>query len=358
MSVADPQAALRILVIRRENIGDLVCTTPLLRALRQRFPNARIETLVNSYNAAVLNRHPDVDEVHVYTKLKHRAAGQSRWAIIGGYIALLWRLRRRRFDYMVVVGHGGTHRTVALARKLRPRHIVAFANSQGQVLRGVDLPVAADKLPLHEVENMYRLLTPFGIRSKPPAMCVVADPAEHQRAAASIEARAGASGRPRIAVHISARKPSNRWIEARVIELIRRIHDAEKAVFVLFWSPGAADNALHPGDDAKARTILQGLADVPIVGYPTDQLAQLIGGLSACDRVICSDGGAMHLAAALGKPILCFFGKSEATHWYPWGVPHVLLQPPSREVGDISVDQAFAAYQQLVRSPAPANVAS
>ena len=57
-----------ILVIRRDNIGDLVCTTPLITALRQRFPKAWIGALVNSYNARVLDGNPDQDEVFIYTK--------------------------------------------------------------------------------------------------------------------------------------------------------------------------------------------------------------------------------------------------------------------------------------------------
>jgi ADP-heptose:LPS heptosyltransferase len=60
---------MRILVIRRDNIGHLVCTTPLFAALRARHPQAHIAALVNSNNAAVLAGNPDVDEVHSYTKL-------------------------------------------------------------------------------------------------------------------------------------------------------------------------------------------------------------------------------------------------------------------------------------------------
>ena len=56
----------------------------------------------------------------------------------------------------------------------------------------------------------------------------------------------------------------------------------------------------------------------------------------------------MHIAAALGKPILCFFGKSDRTRWYPWRTRHVLLQPPSLNVADIGVEQAASAFEQLL----------
>jgi heptosyltransferase-3 len=73
----DSQAA-KILVIRRDNIGDLVCTTPLISALRRRHPRAHIAALVNTYNRQVLEGHPDLDAVYAYAKAKHRLPGQSR----------------------------------------------------------------------------------------------------------------------------------------------------------------------------------------------------------------------------------------------------------------------------------------
>src|SRR5260221_14738419 len=58
----------RLLLIQRDNIGDLVLSTPFIRVLRARYPSARIDALVNSYNAPVLERNPHVDSVFAYTK--------------------------------------------------------------------------------------------------------------------------------------------------------------------------------------------------------------------------------------------------------------------------------------------------
>jgi ADP-heptose:LPS heptosyltransferase len=55
----------------------------------------------------------------------------------------------------------------------------------------------------------------------------------------------------------------------------------------------------------------------------------------------------MHIAAALRKPILCFFGDSPASYWHPWGVPYRLLQPESRNASDITVDEALASFLDL-----------
>ena len=58
----------------------------------------------------------------------------------------------------------------------------------------------------------------------------------------------------------------------------------------------------------------------------------------------------MHVAAALGRPIVCFFGKSDAARWRPWGVPHRLLQPASLDVADIGVEDALSACAALGES--------
>ena len=91
----NPAKQKRILVIRRDNIGDLVCTTPLIGALRQRFPHGWLGALVNSYNAPVLEGNPDLDEVFVYTKAKHRSAAESLAAILWRRLMRMRRLRAR-----------------------------------------------------------------------------------------------------------------------------------------------------------------------------------------------------------------------------------------------------------------------
>lgn len=337
------------LVIRRDNIGDLVCTTPLIRALRQHYPHARICVLVNSYNAPVLQNNPDLDQVYAYTKLKHRTDGSSAWRLLWKRIAMLISLRRQRFDYAIFAGARFLPRGLRQARVIRPRHVIGFTD-HGLGGSAIDMPVTYElPRPMHEAENVFRLLEPLGIRGEPPDMRVVPDAGEVQRIRARIGARGGPSGKLRIGVHISARKPSNRWSSESFVRLIRELHVRHGADFMLFWSPGAEDHPQHPGDDAMSAQVVAGVQGVPLLPCATLRLEELIAGLSCCDVVVCSDGGALHIAAALGKPVLCFFGNSDATRWYPWKVPHVLLQPASRSVGDITVEEALRGFEQLFK---------
>ena len=344
MNQLSQKSGLKFLIIRRDNIGDLVCTTPVFTALRQRFPAARICALVNSYNAPVLAGHPAVDRLFVYTKLKHRAPGQSRLRLLWQRLRMHRELKKIGFDYILLPGD--QPRLLRFAHGLHPKHIVMFGQTP-VASKIVTIQPAQDAE--HETQAVYRLLGPLDIHGTPPATSIVPDTIEVDKARAVLAAQLAAA--PAIAIHISARKPSQRWPADSFVQLIRGLHERHGARFMLFWSPGAEDNPLHPGDDNKAAEIMRGLADIPILAFPTHTLQALIGGLSVCDFVICSDGGAMHLAAALGKPIVCFFGKSNAARWHPWSVPHVVLQTPSREVDDIAPQEALSAFEQLIMTP-------
>lgn len=337
------------LIIRRDNIGDLICTTPLIHALRQHYPKASICALVNSYNAPVLTNNPDVDAVFAYTKAKHRPPGTSAARVYWERLRLFARLRKMRFDYAILAAPRFQPRLLRLARLAGARRIVGFTEPDAHGSAHIDTSVPYGPLPspLHEVEDVFRLLQPLGIGGSPPSARIYPDPCEVAHARDTLQQAMPLTPTLIVGVHISARKPSQRWPAQYFAALMKQLHEKNGVAFMLFWSPGDTSNPLHPGDDAKAREIIAATSGLPVLPYPTHSLGQLIAGLSLCDKVICSDGGAMHIAAGLNKPILCFFGKSDSARWHPWGVPYQLLQPVSLEVTDISVTDALKGFERL-----------
>lgn len=323
-----------ILVVRRDNIGDLVCTTPLLAALRCRYPESWIGVLANSYNAPVLDDSHDIDEVFAYRKLKHLGSNEGALAALAGRIAMLWTLRMRRLDLAILAAGAQDTRGENLARLLSPGRIVRSG------------PIEAGQ---HEVERTFSGIRSLGFEGPIPPLRVVPS-AEYIGRTRGAISMAGLKA-PLIGVHISARRLVQRWPAERFAQLIRAMHDQFGAATLLFWSPGAESHPQHPGDDGKARTVMA-LADgkAPLLPCPTAALPELVAGLALCDAVVCSDGGAMHLAAALGKPIACFFGDSPVDRWRPWGVRHVLLQATSRKVDDITLEEAIDAVAELIHT--------
>ncbi|OBS09619.1 glycosyltransferase family 9 protein [Acidihalobacter prosperus] len=347
MPTLDVPTRPRILVIRRDNIGDLVCTLPMITALRRRYPEAHIAALVNSYNRDVLAGHPDLDAVYAYTKAKHREDGESVAGVYWRRIKLTLHLRRERFDYAVLGGAHFLPRALRLARPLGARHIVGFTEPGRRGAGAIDTPVPyGSGAGMHEVEDIFRLLAPFGIEGPPPAARLAPDAVLADAIRTGLPA--AAAGRPLVGLHVSARKPSNRWPVERFVELARRLHEAHGAHFLLFWSPGAPDDRFHPGDDDKADHLAAVLGPDLLTPCRTERLAELIAGLSLCDRVICSDGGAMHIAAALERPIVCLFGATDPVRWHPWATDYRLLQTPARDVSDVDVDAVLVAFSELM----------
>lgn len=327
----------RILIIRRDNIGDLVCTTPLIGALRQRFPEGWLGALVNSYNAPVLDGNPDLDEVFVYTKAKHRGSGESLPGILWRRLAMMRRLRQIRLDDVIIATTSPQPRVITLARWLKPKRTIGFGDA-----KELDVALPLDDASRHEVEDVFRVAAIYGIDGLPPA-CRVFAPAAVPPAPTLT-----------IGIHISARKSSQRWPAERFAETIKALAEPGPVRFMLLWSPGAEDNPLHPGDDAKAQDVLKRVgAGAAVIARPTQTLPELIAALAECDALICADGGAMHLGAGLGLPIVCLFGNSGAARWRPWGVPYRLLQKPTLDVQDISVDEVISAFNAL-RADIPA----
>lgn len=334
----------RILIIRRDNIGDLVCTTPLLTAVRARFPNAFIAVYANSYNAPVVAHDDQIDEVYTYTKAKHRSGGDRLFRTYFDRLKTLRALRQARFDHVIVAEPGGSRRALKLARWLRAKQIVRFCESH-ETPRRNEQCVAPDPA-LHEVEDIFRLATPLGIEGQPPATRVTVREAARRAMRERLQAAGVVDGAPLIGVHISARKPSQRWPIERYVALIDALHTRYQSKMVLLWSPGTSDDPHHPGDDDTAAEIRKRVAAETVIPVATMELETLIAALNECRVVFCSDGGAMHLAAALQKPIVCLFGKSNAQRWRPWGVPHRVLQDhktlEASSIGDASALQACA----------------
>ncbi len=319
----EAQGAPRILVVRRDNIGDLACTTPLIDALRARHPGAHLAALVTTYNAAVLARNPALDSVHVYEKLKHRSG--SFLANVRARLRLYSRLRAERLDCVLVPAPAP--QSLRLARSLKPKQVIA-----------------ADAVPSdtrHEVERTFALGAALGVEGAPGPMRVYPE----ARLQARLRERLGAG--PWVAVHISARRPAQRWPLERYAGLIEAL--ACEVRVMLLWAPGAKDDPRHPGDDEAAAQLLEAARAAAPVAVPTPELATLIAALSLAERVVCPDGGAMHLAAALAKPVVALFGDSPPERWRPWGVPHRVVRHESRNVADLTVSSVLDAYAQLVR---------
>lgn len=337
---------MKALVVCRDNIGDTLLTTPLISALVNE-GGYQVDVLANSYNAGVLARNPDIGTIYIYQKIHHRAAGESRFGILLRRVKIMWYIRRTHYDIAVIAKSRWDGRVLKWGTLSGAVRILALGERTHPVITDLVTPPAGSHE--HLVRRFHRMLAPLGIRSSAGPLVLHADPA----AVAALYARYGIdAGQPVIGLQISARRVLQRWPEANFIALARMIVATGPCRIILLWSPGAADNPTHPGDDELAARIVSACHLPCLIPIATRSLAELTAAMQLCDSVVTSDGGAMHIAAGLGKRIVALFGDSDPVCWAPWRVPHRILQGEGNNVASISPRQVHEALRGL-NSDAP-----
>jgi ADP-heptose:LPS heptosyltransferase len=334
----DPE---KILFIRRDNIGDLVCTTPAIRAVRERFPRARISLLVNTYNADIVRDHPDIDQIYVFQKPKH-APGRWRWAVLWENFRLFHRIRRERYD--VAIGCGIYNKTLSHYTFFTGarRRIGYVRDNAGRFFYNV--PVTPSTRREHEVVKVFRLLAPLGITGEPGEMVLKPDAGEVRKFADFVAARRADPARPLLAVAISARIRRHQWPLENFMALIDKC--LAVADVLILWAPGSQRSVTYPGDDEAAARVI-GRFKPALLAYPTPTLKALVAALNGADAVLTLDTGNLHLASALHKPLLALMTERNVPLWAPWKTRSRLVTSPG-DVADIGVEQVWPEVLSLL----------
>lgn len=318
------QISPNILVIRLGLLGDMVCTTPMLEAIKTRFPSGRLCLLSNEYNRPVVARNPHIDRLYTYIHTKDRQRNPRP-----GFFASLidaWRvkrdLKREHFDWIIVCNGGFNKPSVRIAQGLGGK-IISATREDGSYEYRIDVPVSGLLEPVeHEIIRTFRLLAPLGIgmAELPQRLTLSAIP---ERIAAMQLAHPRSSGkRLRLGVHISASEPSRQWPIQAFAQLINTMAATHPDVEVLAF--------YGRGQEASRQTLADAL-QAPVNFVAPGDIDDLMASLTLCDLLVCNDGGVLHLAAGLGIPIVGLFeGNPMKTGcWYPWGVVYTSVSAPN-----------------------------
>jgi lipopolysaccharide heptosyltransferase II len=305
----------RILLLRLERIGDLLMSLGAIRAVRQLAPRASIDLVVGSWNEPVARTIAEVDSIEVLDApwLSRGGPGSSISSLISRAVA--WRARR----YDLAINFEGDIRSHALmAGSFAPR-LVGFDMAGGG-------PVLTDRVPhdprRHTAASGLRLVE-RAFDLSPGVLPGPLDPhaAGHWRLelpdAVRTEAdrRLAALGlthgtRPILAFHVSGGRAIKQWPVERFAEVARSLAASHDASMLLTGTSGD-----RPLVEAAAR----GLSDVPHVHVLAGSLDLLTLGavLARCALVVTGDTGPMHLAAAVGAPLVAVFGPSSPERYGP-----------------------------------------
>ncbi len=314
----------RALVVKLRHHGDVLLTSPVFQVLRNRAPGAEIDALVYADTRDMLEGHPAISRIHTVDRGWKREGLATQVHHESG---LFQALRERGYDLIV---HLTDHwRGAWLAGLLRPRWSVAPArDSRFWSLAFTHRYPLPRHTPRHAVEanlDALRRIGTYPTEEEKPLVLVPGDAADAR--VTQLLAAAGLADAPFIHVHPTSRWLFKAWTDAKNGELIRALA-ADGHRIVVTAAP-----------DARERAVLDRIlaaAGVPVVDLAGQLSLRELAALTARARLFVGvDSAPMHIAAAMGTPVVALFGPSGEHEWGPWRVPHriVTSDHPCRPCG-------------------------
>ena len=346
---------MKILVVKRDKIGDLLLTTPVFAHLRQALPAVRIHVLANDYNAWVVADNPHLERVWVYRRTRH--AGSLRVTAALEQLRQFFALRGEHFDVAIAAGGEESPRAIRRALAARAARTIGYAGDRRRY--GARL---TDPLPPpvtgHEIERMFGLVAPLGVAPPPIApLPEFRPPRQWLDDARRWLAEAGIMPGDYVVLGLSARDAPKLPSQDQVLRWAARFRRDWGCATLLQFTPGDAGNALYPGSEAMAREILA-VAPSYLRGMP-DGLPAALGLIHLARTSLLPDSGLMHFAAASPGGVAGMFADtarlSSPARWGPRGPRAVALEAP-RAIPDLDDAVVFAAVAPLLDNRDPGRV--
>ena len=292
---------MKILVRSPNWVGDAVMAIPALQAIRQRWPRAEMCVLAPTWVADLYRGQNYADRSIVY---EGQGRGRHRSLLAKERVAA--ELRAERFDAAVLLQNAIDAAWVAWRAGI-PERIGYAREARGWMLtRAVPVPRPGETPP-HESYYYLELLRRAGWLAQLPRVEEIhLQVSDEARGSAQVRllAAGARSGARRVALAPGAAYGSAKcWLPERYAELADRLIAECAAEIVLFGAPGERDMAERIASGMKHQAI--NLAGATRIG-------ELPGLLSACDLFVGNDSGAMHVAGAVGLPVVAIFGPTDA----------------------------------------------
>lgn len=310
-NVSDPMPYRRILFIKPSSLGDIVHSLPALAALRRRWPQARITWLVKRQWAELLERVEGLDQVWAV------GSGPARW------LSEVPRLRAERFD--LAVDLQGLFRSALLAWLAGCPVRIGFANGREGSPLFYTQRVAVPTAEMHAVDRYLLVAEALGAaRPARPEFRFLILPDDREQVSDVLADAGVQAGSPWVAMNVSARWPTKRWPAESFAAVANRLHRDGAGPVVLIGGPE---------DRPEARAV-QSLARETAIRDLTGRtpLSLLPALLQAASVLVTNDSGPMHVAAAVGTPVVALFGPTSPVRTGPYGTAHRVLthQVPCR----------------------------
>ena len=283
-----PHQMNRILIIRLAPLGETVLTTPVIRALRQHFPDAYIAYMVAPTREALVSANPHLNEVLTYQPSVPK---------------LIYQIARRKFQMAIVLQP--TFRLVLHTFLARIPFRVGFeTNTGGKTLLNL---AVQNNTSQHETQRYLDVVRALGIDVTDTEPEVFVDPASTAWVDNLLESRNLKASTHIIGLNPGAATPYRRWHATNFAALGNRLHETYGAPIVI---------TTGPQEDDLAHQVAELMTFPPILVNQATPM-QLAALLKRCTLYISNDTGPMHLSTAVKTPTIALFGASNVIQWAP-----------------------------------------
>jgi len=307
----------RILIVRTDRIGDVLLSTPVIKALRGAYPNAYIAMMVSPYAKDIVDSNLYLDEVIIYDKdSQHKKWRRS--------IKFALSLKKKKFDLAIVLHPTNRVHLVTFFAGIPKR--VGYDRKMGFLL--TDRRKHSKQLgEKQELEYSLDLVRYLGIEPKDKTLFMPIRPESEKWADELFKIEGIKRTDKLLAIHPGASCPSKIWPSERFAETADRL--TEKYSFKVLVIAG-------PKDMHAAQEVLKNMRHPALNLAGKISVSQLASVLKRCQLFVSNDSGPVHIASAVGTPVISIFGRNQKglspLRWGPVGERDKILH---KEVGCI-----------------------
>ncbi len=293
-------ASPKILLIRLSSLGDIVLTTPAIRAVRDNFPNAHITMLTGKQSADILRENPYLNEIITFDRLAKDKNTGEMWRIIH-------LLRERKFTL-----------AIDLQRKFRTELLMYFSGATQRVGKGRLCTVrVSEKGNKHATSDYFDILHEVGIPAEDQKLELFLAESERREALQRLKTAGIVAGRLKVGLFPGASWKLRQWMPERFAAIGDRLVEHFNANVLIFGGPQESELVQKVANLMETRSI-------PFAGNL--QIRQLAACIEQCDLFLTNDTGPMHIAAGVGTRTVSLFGPGNHIRFQPLGVEHQLIR--------------------------------
>jgi len=309
----------RILIVKLSAIGDVVHTLPALNALRRHYPSAHITWLVEEAAADLVIGHKALDDVIVSRRKTWLPGlrGRGRHRHLTEIIRFIKKLRAERFD--MIFDFQASFKGAVLVAMVRSRQKIGFGRGlehQEGSYWVLNKRIPAVSMEIHALKRGLLMLEKIGIRNREIEYGIPIGEDDDRWVHTKLAALGISPETPIIVINPMAKWPTKLWVEARFVQLADQI--ATRFGRPLIFTGSRED---RHGINA----IISQLHQTAFNLAGETNLIQLAALLRRAEIMVTTDTGPMHIAAAVGTPVVALFGPTAPWRTGPYGDQHRIV---------------------------------